>query len=63
MSNPLQQNSKQGNAAPATNSGQQENIDLLKVISFVEETMKTLFDYEEQLKIELDFNLTHRECN
>ena len=33
MNNPSQQNSKNGNVASATNGGQQENIDLLKVIS------------------------------
>ena len=52
MSNPPQQNSENGNAASATNRGQQENIDLLKVISLVEETMKTLSNYGEQLKMQ-----------
>ena len=60
MNNPPQQNSKNGKAASATNRGQQENVDLLKVISFVEETMKTLSNYGEQLKIQLDFNLTQQ---
>ena len=60
MNNPPQNNSKNGNAASATNRSQQPNIDLLKVISFVEETMKTLSNCGEQLKIQLDFNLTQK---
>ena len=38
----------------------QEIIDLLKVISSLEETMKILSNYGEQLKIQLDFNLTQQ---
>ena len=57
MNNPPQQNSKNGNVASATNRGQQENINLIKVICIVEETMKTASNYGEQLKIQLDFNL------
>ena len=61
INNPLnKQNSKNGNVASAMNRGQLENIELLKVISFVEETMKTLSNYGEQLKIQLDFNLTQQ---
>ena len=60
INDPPQENSKNGNAASAKNRGQQENIDLLKVISLVEETMKTLSNYGEQLKIQLDFNLTQQ---
>ena len=52
INNPLnKQNSKNGNVASGMNRGQLENIELLKVISFVEETMKTLSNYGEQLKI------------
>ena len=47
INNPPQEDSKNGNAASAKNRGQQENIDLLKVISLVEETMKTLSNYGE----------------
>ena len=61
MSNPPQQNSENGNAASATNRGQQENIDLLKVISFVEETMKTLSNYGEQLKMQFDTKTFNRD--
>ena len=60
MNNSPQQNSKNGKAAPATNSEKQENIDLLKVISFAEEIMKTLSIYGERLKIQLDFSLTQQ---
>ena len=59
MNNPRQQNSKNKNATSATNRDQQKNIDLLKVIS-IEETMITLSNYGEQLKIQLDFNLTQQ---
>ena len=59
MNNPQQQNSKNKNATSATNRDQQKNIDLLKVIS-IEETMITLSNYGEQLKIQLDFNLTQQ---
>ena len=61
MSNPPQQNSENGNAASATNRGQQENIDLLKVISFVEETMKTLSNCGEQLKMQFDTKTFNRD--
>ena len=57
MNNPPHQYSKNGSATSATSRRQQENTDLLKVISFVEETMKTLSNYGEQFKIQLDFNL------
>ena len=60
IDNPPQQNSKNGNAASATNRSQQENIDLLKVLIFMEETVKTLSNYGEQLKVRLDFNLTQQ---
>ena len=45
MNNSPQQSSKNEKAVFAADRGQQENIELLKVISFVEETMKTLSNY------------------
>ena len=60
INNPPQQNSKNRNAVSATNGDQQENINILKVISFVAKTMKNLSNYGEQLKIQLDFNLTQQ---
>ena len=62
INTPLQ-NLKTRNTASATNKGQQENIDLLKVISVVEKTMKALSNYREQLKIQLDFNLSQQRIN
>ena len=62
INTPLQ-NLKTRNTASATNKGQQENIDLLKVISVVEKTMKDLSNYREQLKIQLDFNLSQQRIN
>ena len=38
----------------------QQNIDVLKIISFIEETMKTLSNYREQLKIKLDLIWTEQ---
>ena len=40
---------------------EQENVELITVTSFIEKTMKTLANYGEQLKIQLDFNLTQQE--
>ena len=37
--------------------GQQENVQLITVINFIEKTMKTLSNYA-HLKTQLDFNLT-----
>ena len=39
------------------------NIDLLKVLNFVQETMQTLSNYSEQLQTHLDINLTHQEMS
>ena len=41
-----------------TNRGQQENIDLITVINFIEQIMRTLSKYDEQLKTQLEFHLT-----
>ena len=37
----------------------QTNIDLLKVLNFVRETMQKLSNYSQQLQTHLDINLTH----
>ena len=37
----------------------QTNIDLLKVLNFVQETMQKLSNYSQQLQTHLDINLTH----
>ena len=52
--------SKNENTASALNRGQQENINLFTVINFVEQTMQNLLNYGEQLKPQLDFNLTQQ---
>ena len=54
INNLLQQ---KGNVVSTTNRMQKENINLLEIISFVEETMKTFSNYGEQLKIQLGVNL------
>ena len=47
--------------APVSHGGQQEYVDLITVINFIEQTMKTLSNYLEQLKTQLDFNLTQQD--
>ena len=54
--------SENENTASALNRSQQENIDLFAVINSVEQTMQTLQkNYREQLKTQLDFNLTQQD--
>ena len=43
--------------APNNNGGQQRNIEIINMISYIEQTMKTLKNFGEQLKIQLDTNL------
>ena len=43
-----------------TIKGQQENIDLITLINFVDQTIETLSKYGEQLKAQMDFNLTQQ---
>ena len=38
--------------------GLKKNVEIISVISFIEETMKTLKGFGEQLKIQLNSNLT-----
>ena len=63
INNPPKQNSKNRNATSAINRSQQENIDLLKVISFVEETMKTLTTRTTEDTIGLLFDPTGKVIN
>ena len=53
--------SKNENTASVSHGGQQENVDLITVINFIQQTMKTLSNYGEQLKTQLDFNLTQQD--
>ena len=41
----------------------QPSIDLLKVLHFIQETMQTFTNYSEQLKINLNINVTHQETS
>ena len=53
--------SKNENTDSVSHGDQQENVQLITVINFIEQTMKTLSNYGEQLKTQLDFNLTQQE--
>ena len=53
--------SKNENTASVSHGSQQENVELITVINFIEQTMKTLSSYGEQLKTQLDFNLTQQD--
>ena len=53
--------SKNENTTSVCHGGQQENVQLITVINFTEQTMKTLWNYGEQLKTQLDFNLTQQD--
>ena len=44
--------------ASILDGGQQQNVEIISVISFIEQTMQTLKSFGEQLKIQLDTNLT-----
>ena len=53
--------SKAENTASVSHGGQQENVLLITVINFIEQTMKTFSDYGERLKTQLDYNLTQQD--
>ena len=53
--------SKNENTASVSYGGQRENVPLITVISFIEQTMITLSNYGEQLKTQLDFNITQQD--
>ena len=53
--------SKNENTASVSHGGQQENVELITIINFIEQTMKTLSSYGEQSKTQLDFNLTQQD--
>ena len=48
--------------APALGGHTQTNIDLLKALNFIQETMQALSKYSQQLQTHLDINLTFRKC-
>ena len=49
------------NVQETSEGGQLEKVELLSVITFIEETMKTLATYGKQLKSQLDINLIQTE--
>ena len=55
--------SKNQNTAPVSHRRQQEHVQLITVINIIEQTMKTLSNYGEQLKTQLDYNLTQQPSN
>ena len=55
--------SKNPNTAPVSHRSQQEHVQLITVINIIEQTMKTLSNYGEQLKTQLDYNLTQQPSN
>ena len=52
------QQPKNFQTASIIDGGQQQNVEIISVISFIEKTMQTLKSFAEQLKIQLDTNLT-----
>ena len=50
-----QSNKKKAEMASNNNGGQEQNVEIINRISYIEKTMKTL--KREQLKIQLDTNL------
>ena len=52
---------KNENAASVFHGGRQENFELKTVINFTEKTVETFSNYREQLKTQLDFNLTQQD--
>ena len=44
-------------ASDNNNGGQQQNMDIISITSYIEKTMKTLKSFREQFKIQLDTNL------
>ena len=53
--------SKNESTASVSHGGQQENVQLITIINFIEQTTKTLSNYEEQSKTQLEFNLTQQD--
>ena len=48
--------SKYAEMASNNNGGQQQNMEIINIIRYIEQTMKTLKNFGEQLKIHLDTN-------
>ena len=54
-------NSKKEFQVSVSYGGQEENIELINVINFIEQTMVTLSNQRKRLKTQLDFNLTQKD--
>ena len=54
-------NSKNEFQASVSRGGQEENIELINLINFIEQTMTSLSSYGKRLKTQLDFNLTQQD--
>ena len=54
-------NSKNMNLASTTSGSQNETVQLLTIINFIQDTMAILSSYSEQLKTQLDFSLTQQD--
>ena len=53
--------SKNESTASVSHGGQQVNVQLITIINFIEQTMKTLSNYEEQSETQQEFNLTQQD--
>ena len=54
----LKQNSKNVQMASDSQGGQQQNMEIIQVIGFIEETMQNLKTFGKIFKVQLDSNLT-----
>ena len=57
LTEPQKQQPKNFQTVSIIDGGQQQNVEIISVISFIEQTMQTLKSFREQLKIQLDTNL------
>ena len=49
------------NLASITPAGQNETVQLLTIINFIQDTTTTLSSYSEQLKTQLDFSMIQQD--
>ena len=52
--NTINSESKNGNTPSVSHGDQQKDVELITIINFIEETMKTLSNYRKQLKTQLE---------
>ena len=55
-----QKQPKNFHTASIIDKGQKQNLEIISFISFIEQTMQTLKNFGEQLKIQLDTNLSNK---